>query len=85
MGGAPFFLWCCSVTQLPPRLRAALSSRPCHATIEAFFEGANRSSDVAEWSELLGPTQRTYWQWFGNRCAWSGGAFFGRSPPEENL
>jgi hypothetical protein len=55
----------------------------CNATIEAFFEGVTARSDVRSWSELLGRYQRTYWQWFGTlrmEC----GAFFGRSPPEEN-
>jgi hypothetical protein len=55
----------------------------CNATIEAFFEGATARSDVRSWRELLGRYQRTYWQWFGTlrmEC----GAFFGRSPPEEN-
>ena len=55
----------------------------CNATIEAFFEGATARSDVRSWGELLGRYQRTYRQWFGTlrmEC----GAFFGRSPPEEN-
>jgi hypothetical protein len=54
----------------------------CNATIEAFFEGSARS-DVRSWGELLGRYQRAYWQWFGTlrmEC----GAFFDRSPPEEN-
>ena len=55
----------------------------CNATIEAFFEGRTARSDVRSWGELLGRYQRAYWQWFGTlrmEC----GAFFGRSPSEEN-
>jgi hypothetical protein len=55
----------------------------CNATIEAFFEGRTARSDVRSWGELLGRYQRAYRQWFGTlrmEC----GAFFGRSPPEEN-
>jgi hypothetical protein len=55
----------------------------CNATIEAFFGGVTARSDVRSWGELLGRYQRTYRQWFGTlrmEC----GAFFGRSPPEEN-
>jgi hypothetical protein len=55
----------------------------CNATVEAFFEGRTARSDVRSWGELLGRYQRAYQQWF-ETLRMECGAFFGRSPPEEN-
>ena len=54
----------------------------CNATIEAFFEGRTARGDVRGWSELLGRYRRVYRRWFGT-LSMECGAFFGRSPPEE--
>jgi hypothetical protein len=78
-----FFCRCCAVTvSCLPRF-AQPYRVVCNPTIEAFFEGRAARRDVRRWGELLGRYQRAYWQWFGTlrmEC----GAFFGRSPPEEN-
>jgi hypothetical protein len=81
--GEAFFCRCCAVTvSCLPRF-AQPYRVVCNATIEAFFEGRTKRSDVRGWGELLGRYRRTYQQWFGTlrmEC----GALFGRSPPQEN-
>jgi len=76
-------LGCCAVTVSCLARFAQPYRVVCNATIEAFFEGRTARSDVRSWGELLGRYQRIYQQWYGTlrmEC----GAFFGRSPPEEN-